>query len=657
MGLGILSFFYVKHVTYRELVGLSFSGFLAFLGLLAYIFAKILLMKKTRIYQKYSSTKTKSVPLPVIKEIEPASATAKLRSPTAIIAELQLQKDTDDEDVELSPRMQLSASIVFLFGSAAIVWGFIPIVLLIFEIISAPTSAILSALILLTHYFNHLYRLHPSGTKFGGSRTRRFLRVLQIAAQNKAFRMRRVLIFIVCFSFGFSLLFHGSCLVAYNNEAGVRFNGNGDSVTWSSMLTRYFTLDTQCPPGPPCHFFATLPEDGSDGVIINVHTDIKTQDIIIHYEEATNIKLLQGKLGRYSTKPRSFIIDTIESKGQRVVHHAFIGGLTPNTTYYIQVYYNNQVQTAARYRTLPDKNYTGSMTIVQGGDVGTNDVSYQALTQISLINPDVVLIGGDAAYDNGIKHCYYAWDGFFRMFEDLNKRVGRLVPFVMSVGNHDIGLNANSERKIEFSESGPWLYAWSAQSTKPDPMAPDRAVIPDINERRSYSYHLLGKILLMNLDSGYISKYDGDQLEFIKSVSEKYPDHVKMAMYHDPIYSSCVYACSGEEHWVPQFDRFRYMAIFENHMHAFKRTFPITNRQFNPNGTVYLGDGSWGVAPGRCQEDNSTGVLEKFENTVNFFWVINVDDKEIKYTAMTTKGEILDSGYSQKISNYNNYYE
>ena len=40
------------------------------------------------------------------------------------------------------------------------------------------------------------------------------------------------------------------------------------------------------------------------------------------------------------------------------------------------------------------------------------------LNAISLINPDIILIGGDIAYDNGKLDCYYAWDLFFWDFEE-----------------------------------------------------------------------------------------------------------------------------------------------------------------------------------------------------------------------------------------------
>jgi hypothetical protein len=29
--------------------------------------------------------------------------------------------------------------------------------------------------------------------------------------------------------------------------------------------------------------------------------------------------------------------------------------------------------------------------------------------------------------------------------------------------------------------------------------------------------------------------------------------------------------------WVPVFDKYKFVGVFENHVHKFKRTFPLTN--------------------------------------------------------------------------------
>ena len=81
-----------------------------------------------------------------------------------------------------------------------------------------------------------------------------------------------------------------------------------------------------------------------------------------------------------------------------------------------------------------------------------------------------------------------------------------------------------------------------------------------------------------------------------------YPEKIKFVNYHVPMYSGCknievdpqtyVY---GLFHWIPYFDKYSVMNVFENHVHSFKRTKPIKSSIPAENGTVYLGDGAFGA--------------------------------------------------------------
>ena len=567
---------------------------------------------------------------------------------------------SEENEDEEAPKKSFGETVIWIISSvfswlSALSWAMVAVALMAFDIISPVWSICISLLILLNEYISGLYSRYPSATKKTTSKVSRLFRVVRIAAQNGTASMQLALGLILLFSVGATVIFKGTCISLFNYDDFWFYKGR-DVMSWSSTFTRYISHETSCPPGPPCHLFATLPEDGSTGVIINVHTHIQTTNLSIYYEEAEDVALLQGKLGKNLATPRTSSIDTIETKGQRAVHITLLEGLTPNTSYYIQVYYNGQVQTSANYRTLPDKDHAGNMKIIQGGDAGVSNVSQQVMTLISQVDPDVVMIGGDLAYDNNIKHCYYTWDYFLNIFEDLNKRVGRLVPLVMTTGNHDVGLDDNAETDITIDEGGPWLFAWLAQSTKADPSDSSKRIIPAIKERKSYDYHLIGKILLMNLDSDYVAKFDGHQLTFLNHTSAQYPDYLKWATYHNPIYSSCrKNPTAGEQYWVPLFDHYRYLTVFENHVHSFKRTLPITNRQYNPQGTTYLGDGSWGITPSTCKPNNSTGTLAVFKNEINFFWLIEVGADEANYTAITATGNVLDN-YSQNLTEFKKNY-
>lgn len=92
-----------------------------------------------------------------------------------------------------------------------------------------------------------------------------------------------------------------------------------------------------------------------------------------------------------------------------------------------------------------------NFTIVFGGDFGYSDNGLNLLKQISSYNPDVILVGGDVAYDNAILHCFYSWDLMLSAFENAILPMGRLVAIVVAVGNHDVGLHSMAYSNITVS--------------------------------------------------------------------------------------------------------------------------------------------------------------------------------------------------------------
>jgi hypothetical protein len=50
----------------------------------------------------------------------------------------------------------------------------------------------------------------------------------------------------------------------------------------------------------------------------------------------------------------------------------------------------------------------------------------------------------------------------------------------------------------------------------------------------------------------------------------------------------------NRQHWVPLFEKHNVDLVLEHHDHTFKRTHPLLNGHVDPNGIIYLGDGSWG---------------------------------------------------------------
>jgi hypothetical protein len=99
--------------------------------------------------------------------------------------------------------------------------------------------------------------------------------------------------------------------------------------------------------------------------------------------------------------------------------------------------------------------------------------------------------------------CFYSWDTFYDLMDILNDKLGRIVPLILTIGNHDVGYNALADVKINFNniEKIPYYFSFHPQHTSNNK-------IPNVTERKSYHYHVLGPTVHVHLDSGYIATYE-----------------------------------------------------------------------------------------------------------------------------------------------------
>jgi hypothetical protein len=81
----------------------------------------------------------------------------------------------------------------------------------------------------------------------------------------------------------------------------------------------------------------------------------------------------------------------------------------------------------------------------------------------------------------------------------------------------------------------------------------------------------------------------------------------------------------------PLFDKYSFDAVFENHVHQMKITYPLTNSTVNnSSGTLYIGDGSWGIDVDPCPEKFNMGIQEGnlFQSYLNqdsqHIWIVNI---------------------------------
>jgi hypothetical protein len=240
--------------------------------------------------------------------------------------------------------------------------------------------------------------------------------------------------------------------------------------------------------------------------------------------------------------------------------------------------------------------------ILSGGDVGNDKIARQMnKNTVSKLDPDVILIGGDIAYDNNIPVCYRAWDYIilrmpYQKYEPVTDSI-RIIPFIFAAGNHDLGVNSYSGAKITHNTHEPVFKHYFPQNT-------ENGNVPKLSARRTFFSHKIGeKLLIMTLDVGYESAMESAQKDWIENTFKRSPTTLKVLQYHGPILSACqqdayfdnLVIDKGKDHWLPLFDKYNVTVVFENHTHSFKRTKRIKHGKEHQNGTYYLGEGSWGA--------------------------------------------------------------
>jgi len=160
------------------------------------------------------------------------------------------------------------------------------------------------------------------------------------------------------------------------------------------------------------------------------------------------------------------------------------------------------------------------------------------------------------------------------------------------------------------------------------------------------------------LDSSHIARHGGAQAAWLAEELASLADvPFTFACYHVPLFPGFrlptgAYVKRGREHWLPLFDRYELTAAFENHDHMFKRAKRIRHLRPDPDGTLYLGDGSWGKGPRLVRGPRRTDkvrrwYVERLESK-GHVWVVDVSAQKVTYTAIDRRGAVFDRVESRR---------
>lgn len=308
----------------------------------------------------------------------------------------------------------------------------------------------------------------------------------------------------------------------------------------------------------------------------------------------------------------------------RVIHTVELTGLEPDTAYhFVAGIEGGQFARPAKFRTMPDDD--SAIRFIVGGDMAIFPRTRRLMRQSALHEPRFALIGGDLAYANGARKNLWIWERWLHNWaRDMVTPEGYLIPMVLAIGNHE----TNDEYEAP-EDLAPYYFGFFAQDEK------------------SYFVRKFGEnLVLFILDSGHVNPVDGEQLDWFKSVLEEHADvPFRMAAYHVPLYPSHrsfddARSAIERELWLPLFDQYELQVCFEHHDHTFKRTHRLRNNEVNESGTVYLGDGCFGVPPREIKNAGAWYLAEA--SSTPHFWVVDVDSDGFACIAVDQEGNVFD---------------
>ena len=367
----------------------------------------------------------------------------------------------------------------------------------------------------------------------------------------------------------------------------------------------------------PAALYLTWTHDPTSTMMVQWHTPKTDKYSMIFYQKAGTGGEWYKREGTVKRPPRTDIC----------VHSVELVDLEADTEYLFRIGREGNIY---RFRTLP-RQLTRDLRFAVGGD---GFMYYQLFRKTNLEiaekNPDFVVIGGDLAYTHGI-HRFKGmnweverWENFFREYRRaMVTSDGRLIPMIVAIGNHDVpsGMIDPRKKTLLFYEFFPF----------PDPYVAYR------------TFDVGSYLSLVLLDTGHTYAIDGEQTEWLgKILKARTPDY-KFAAYHIAAYPS-VYPFEGtsptkiRKNWVPLFEQNGVQVAFENHNHAFKRSFPLKEGKVDAEGIFYLGDGAWGVSP---RKPTKRWYLEKIAQA-DCFWLVTMGKEECSIKAFDQDGTTLD---------------
>ncbi len=387
------------------------------------------------------------------------------------------------------------------------------------------------------------------------------------------------------------------------------------------LLAVFVSLIALTTSATPRHVYLTWQGDTSRTITVNYQTLEPTETSTVYYDT----KPRNGRHADYRYTATGSAHQIPGLADGRKIHWVELTKLTPGKTYYLIAGDLQHGFTAERkFRTVPAGSQ--SLRFVVGGDMGISSDGADLLQQSAKLSPAFGVIGGDIAYANDALTNYTRWDAWLDHWEtNMVTPAGYTIPMVLAIGNHEVRGGTSP-----YMTNAQFFFRYFAQ-----------------DHERSYCTRTFGKNVAMYLlDTGHISPHGGEQAAWLDAqfTAQRNVPH-KFAVYHVPLYPSVRGydgggSAAGRKAWLPLFDQHHLTTAFEHHDHAFKRTHLLRENKYDPGGTLYLGDGCWGM-PAR-KVDLELHWYEVKSTSLQHFWCVDVSRRKVEYRAVNKAGQVFD---------------
>lgn len=373
----------------------------------------------------------------------------------------------------------------------------------------------------------------------------------------------------------------------------------------------------------PLQTYLTYSDDPTTSIDVNFFLKGKSSDTTVFWDT----KSRDGNPEKYeNTVPGVYRKTILEIYDNRAAYVCSLKGLKPGATYYFIAGDEKSGFTKERsFRTLPGGD--APFRFITGGDMNTGECARKLLELAGKEEADFAVIGGDIPYSNGLLKEFKDWEEWFKNWDEfMISPKGRMTPIITAIGNHE----TNRFESDNFELRSPdYLSFFGHQGANV-----------------YFSRKLSDNAVLMVLDSGHLNPHAGAQTEWLAQEFEKYANvKYKFAVYHVPLYPTHRpfegdSSKAGRENWGPLFDKYNLTVGLENHDHVFKRTKPLRNGEAVEKGTVYIGDGAFGVNARELKEQR---WYNEKQGSISHFWTIDVRADEIRLKATDDNGKTVDS--------------